>query len=196
MIHSNDLTARHPVVDGNGRMLIVRFRTAQLSEIVVAGYHAVDGINYPQEARRGGYSALARRELDTLADRTVPIAVMGDFNASPHALELVDRACFYVLRKTSHRHQSGREEHFGKASRPLFIIQPQSRSCFVAYGGRTPGWEEYDFIALSAELERNNAPIARVLDSVCNITLLDRQGTPNKAVYSDHLPVECDLHFS
>jgi endonuclease/exonuclease/phosphatase family metal-dependent hydrolase len=194
MLCSADLQVASAIVDGSERMLFVTFRLATGSELAVVGYHAVDRINYVLAEARGGYQALARRELDENVPAEMPAVVLGDFNASPGTPELADRACFYVL-DPSQRHRPSADTHFGRASRPLFAAVPDTPegSIFVQWGGRNR-WEKYDFVAVTSQLQERVK--ARIRQEIGGVNLLrPRAGTPNAAAYSDHLPVEAELEF-
>jgi endonuclease/exonuclease/phosphatase family metal-dependent hydrolase len=199
MVCSADLQPVFVRADRSERMLIARFRTPSRSEIVVVGYHALDRINFGGPEQRGGYQALARRELDELVPMTMlPVVLLGDFNASPGDAELGDRACLYVLGPRDH-HNRRAARHYGRVSPPLYAISPKAvpaaveGSIFVEWGERAR-WEMYDFVATTPDLRERAS--ARILDAVGGVTLLrPRKPTPNGDVYSDHLPVEAELEF-
>ena len=196
MVYSADLRPGHPRCDANERMLFVRFRTASGSEIVIVGYHAVDRLNYSVAEARGGYQALARREIDErVPSSLVPVVLLGDFNASPGMPELGDRACLYVLGPRE-RHNSRAEKHFDRVSPPLYAVAPEgSEGTIFVEWGRRAWWETYDFVAVTHELR--DRVTSRILPVIGGVSLIHPyKATPNKETYSDHLPVEAELQFT
>lgn len=195
MMHSSDLQLCDSSIDGSERMLFTTFKVGSGAKLQIVGYHAVDRINYGAPEVRGGYQALARRELDEKLAADLPAVILGDFNASPGTLELAHRACFYVL-DASQLHTKRNDTHFGRKSRPFFATVPSTAegSILVDWGGHHR-WERYDFIAVSSELKaRITSP--RIRQKLGGVSLLRPQaGTPDKEAYSDHLPVEVELEF-
>lgn len=200
MVHSADLAVQRFQVGGSGRSLVADVRTPTKSMLQVAGIHARDRIFHGNDVERGGLAASLRREIDDLVYAGVPLAVMGDFNASSVADETALRACFYALDRAAirERRSSLFHAHHGLHSRPLFVVQPDKGiargTLYLDWGWRRE-WVTYDFAALD-ELLHDRVKQCAVLDALLGESLLRPQvGTPNKARFSDHLPVEIALDF-
>lgn len=198
LIHSRTLELRFARRSNNtGRTIIARFETAARSRLQIVGLHFHDQGTLAEPEVRGGAFAWLRANLDELLDSSLPVVVLGDFNAQPRDHEITSPYCFYA-RTSRDRVVDRHKKATGKFHDPFYVKEPrhEDHANGTYYFGRDEGWKTMDFLAVSKHLDARVTSIVRLTELLGKGLLTSSEkGIPNKDKFSDHLPVLTELDF-
>lgn len=186
-------------VDSNARMLGVPI-SGNNKKLMVIGIHAVDRSN--PEARtdfqRGSHAALTRRQIDEIWDKSRALVLLGDWNAKPVDEEITLREGFFFRSEEELKDLSSEDaQHYGKPSPPLLNLMrcldgdPAAKSY---YWPTTKLPYLFDQVIVSSDLgPLAGKPVVKQQISAISLRTSSSKKRPNKAKYSDHLPVEVTI---
>jgi hypothetical protein len=186
------------------KRLTIRSLKNHHAEILFVAVHLVDNQAYDKESQAAEVRELAHQLRETERERGHSRTLLvGDLNMNPFDPGVVQAGGFHGVMTKSIAMKGNREV----LSREYpFFYNPM----WGFFGDRTPGppgthyfrgkhvsfeWNIYDQVLIRPDAIKWLDDTIEIIDSVGEVSLLTKQGLPNRNVGSDHLPLIFGLTF-